>query len=164
MTIQKQVSFSLNGREVAAEPQGNTRLAGFLRQVADLKGTKVACGRGECGACTVLVEGSPVLACLTLVARLENRKVETVEGLEAESLPLRQAFADCGAFQCGFCTAGQIVSAVALLRRGLPASDDELRHALSGNICRCTGYQSIIAAVRQAAPHWDSQTRKGVPQ
>ncbi len=149
--MQKRVSFVVNGDPVVAESQGSVTLADFLRKSLGLHGTKVACGRGECGACTVLLDGRPVLACVTLVARLENRKVETVEGLEAESLLLRQAFADHGAFQCGFCTAGQIVSGVALLRHGLPGSDHELRHALSGNICRCTGYQPIMAAIRRAA-------------
>ena len=149
--MQKRVSFVVNGDPVVAESQVSATLADFLRKSLGLHGTKVACGRGECGACTVLLDGRPVLACVTLVARLENCKVETVEGLETESLPLRQAFADHGAFQCGFCTAGQIVSGVALLRRGLPGSDRELRHALSGNICRCTGYQPIMTAIRRAA-------------
>jgi aerobic-type carbon monoxide dehydrogenase small subunit (CoxS/CutS family) len=125
------------------------RLLDVLRDRLRLTGTKEACGRGECGACTVLVDGRPVLACITLAARVSGR-VETIEGLVEESTPLREAFASRGAFQCGFCTPGQIVRGVSLLRSGLPPTEAELRRAISGNICRCTGYGPIVGALRDA--------------
>jgi aerobic-type carbon monoxide dehydrogenase small subunit (CoxS/CutS family) len=133
--------------DVAALPPG-TRLIDLLRE-AGLTGTKEGCGRGECGACTVLVDGRPVLSCITLAARVDG-SVETVEGVAEEAVELREAFARRAAFQCGFCTPGQIVRGVALLREGLPESEGELRHCMSGNVCRCTGYAGIIDALRDA--------------
>jgi aerobic-type carbon monoxide dehydrogenase small subunit (CoxS/CutS family) len=127
-----------------------TRLIDVLREQVGLTGTKEGCGRGECGACTVLVDGRPVLSCIVLAARVSGA-VETVEGLAEESTPLRAAFARRAAFQCGFCTPGQIVRGTALLRRGLPETEGELRTAISGNICRCTGYEGIVDALRDAA-------------
>jgi len=126
------------------------RLLDVLREQVGITGTKEACGRGECGACTVLIDGRPTLSCITLARRVRG-SVETVEGLADEAMPLRSAFARRAAFQCGFCTPGQIVRGVALLRRGLPESDSEPRHAMSGNICRCTGYEGIMCALRDAA-------------
>src|SRR5262249_348815 len=125
------------------------RLLDVLRDRLGLLGTKEACGRGECGACTVLLKGGPGGACLGLAARAADGG--TSEGVREEGSALRQAFADSGAFQCGFCTPGQIVRGVALLRQGLPADDQALRREMSGNICRCTGYAGIIAALRRAA-------------
>jgi aerobic-type carbon monoxide dehydrogenase small subunit (CoxS/CutS family) len=133
--------------EIGVAP--DERLLDVLRDRLGLLGTKEACGRGECGACTVLVRGRPVLSCLVLAARAAD--VETIEGLRDEAGALRAAFADAGAFQCGFCTPGQIVRGVALLRQGLPADDLALRREMSGNICRCTGYAGIMAALRRAA-------------
>ena len=126
------------------------RLLDYLRGHLGLTGTKESCGRGECGACTVLVDGRPVLSCITLAARV-NGHVETVEGVAVEAHKLRRSFAQHGAFQCGFCTPGQIVRATALLRAGLPTDEGELRSAISGNVCRCTGYDGIIEAIREAA-------------
>lgn len=128
----------------------NARLLDILRDELELTGTKEACGRGECGACTVLVDGQPVLACITLACRISGH-VETIEGLAQEATDLRQSFAKWAAFQCGFCTPGQIVRAVSLLRHGLPEDERRLRHALSGNVCRCTGYQGIVNAIRDTA-------------
>jgi aerobic-type carbon monoxide dehydrogenase small subunit (CoxS/CutS family) len=125
------------------------RLIDVLRDRLDLTGTKESCGRGECGACTVLVEGVSVLSCITLASRVDG-DVVTVEGLADEARMLRGAFADRGAFQCGFCTPGQIVRGVELLRAGLPDDDGELRRRMSGNVCRCTGYNGIIQALRDA--------------
>ncbi|WP_395709566.1 (2Fe-2S)-binding protein [Reyranella sp.] len=130
-------------------PVGATLLSA-LRSGLGLKGAKEACGRGECGACTVLVDGVPVMACLTLAVRVRG-EVTTVEGLTEEFRDLREAFADLGGFQCGFCTSGQLVRAAALLRAGLPATRTEaeplIRYEMSGNICRCTGYNGIIDAI-----------------
>lgn len=126
------------------------RLLDYLRDECGLLGTKEACGRGECGACTVLVDGTATLSCISYAARVAGH-VETIEGLAAESAALREAFARHGAFQCGFCTPGQIVRATAVLRDGCPATDSGLRDAMSGNVCRCTGYNGIIAAIREVA-------------
>ena len=136
------------GHEVEAPP--GATLLDVLRDHFGLTGAKAACGRGECGACTVLVGGHPIMSCVTLAGRVDAT-VETVEGLAEEARELRAAMADHGGFQCAFCTPGMVVRGVALLRQGLPSSDDELRHEIAGNICRCTGYQGIIAALRQAA-------------
>lgn len=136
-----------------SEVAPHERLLDVLRDRYELTGTKEACGRGECGACTVLVDGVPVLSCITLAARTVG-DVSTVEGVADEATPLRAAFADCGAFQCGFCTPGQIVRGTALLREGLPTDDAELRRQMSGNICRCTGYTGIIEALRRAESVW----------
>ena len=141
-------TLTVNGRPIELGVEPDDRLLDVLRDRLGLLGTKQACGRGECGACTVLVRGRPVMSCLVLAARAGS--VETIEGLRDEARPLREAFADTGAFQCGFCTPGQIVRGVALLRDGLPADDQALRREISGNICRCTGYAGILAALRRA--------------
>lgn len=142
------VNGSVEIDEAGLSPQA--RLIDVLRDTAGLTGTKEACGRGECGACTVLVDGRPVLSCITLARRVTGT-VETVEGVVDEARALRAAFARRAAFQCGFCTPGQIVRGVALLRDGVPDDEQELRHAISGNVCRCTGYEGIVDALRDAA-------------
>lgn len=142
-------SLVVNGVEVTVTAAGLRSLADVLRSELGLTATKIACGRGECGACTVLIGGEPRMACTTPVALVRD-EVETSEGLANESESLRRSFADHGAFQCGFCTPGQIVHATALLRRGIRDAT-RIRHALSGNICRCTGYQAIVDCVLTAA-------------
>ena len=124
-----------------------------LREECGLTGTKHGCELGECGACAVLVDGRPVLSCLALAAEMEGRTIETVEGLaDGNRLhPLQAAFADLGAAQCGYCTPGILMTAKALLDKKNPVSDAEVREALSGNLCRCTGYQKILEAVAWAA-------------
>lgn len=149
MTAGTRRALQINGEQVEVEADPGTTLLTVLREQLRLTGTKPACGRGECGSCTVLVTGRPVLSCL-LLAALVDGPVETIEGLLDESEALRHAFADAGAFQCGFCTPGQIVRGVSLLRDGLPDGDLPLRRAISGNICRCTGYVPILAALRAA--------------
>jgi aerobic-type carbon monoxide dehydrogenase small subunit (CoxS/CutS family) len=140
--------LTVNGRPIEIGVEPDDRLLDVLRDRLGLLGTKEACGRGECGACTVLVRGRPVMSCLVLAARVDS--VETIEGLREEARALREAFADTGAFQCGFCTPGQIVRGVALLREGLPADEQALRREISGNICRCTGYSGIVRALQLA--------------
>jgi len=129
--------------------QPEKRLLDLLRDDLGLTGAKEGCGRGECGACTVLIDGVAVLSCITLAARVDG-EVTTIEGLGEDGDKLREAFVDHGAFQCGFCTPGQIVRCIALLAQGLPEDDHELRRQMSGNICRCTGYVGIMAALREA--------------
>ena len=150
-------TLTVNGRPIEIGVEPDDRLLDVLRDRLGLLGTKEACGRGECGACTVLVRGRPVMSCLVLAARVDS--VETIEGLREEARALREAFADTGAFQCGFCTPGQIVRGVALLREGLPPDEQALRREISGNICRCTGYSGIVRALRLA-----EHTRPGARQ
>lgn len=122
-----------------------------LRERLELTGTKKGCDRGQCGACTVHVDGRRVLSCLTLAASVRDRPVTTVEGLARGGRlhPMQQAFVDCDALQCGFCTPGQVMSAVALVREGRAGSDEEIRESMSGNLCRCAAYPNIVAAVKK---------------
>lgn len=142
--------LTVNGAVVEAGLPSGIRLIDVLRDQLGLTGTKEACSRGECGACTVLIDGLPVLACMVFAETVKG-SVTTIEGLSKDNVDLREAFADCGAFQCGFCTPGQIVRAAALLQESWPAGAAErerfVRHRLSGNICRCTGYSGIVEAV-----------------
>ncbi len=142
--------FQVNTERVEVEAPGMRRLLDVLREDLALTGTKEGCGEGECGACTVLVDGIPVMACVTL-AMLVRGEVTTIEGLTDEARDLREAFADAGAFQCGYCTPGQIVRATALLRQGMPVGEQAVRFEMSGNICRCTGYTQIVDAVLSTA-------------
>ena len=146
--------FFLNGREVCVGPvSGEATLLEILRERLGMIGTKEGCGIGECGACTVLVDGRAQNACLTAAWQVAGRTGTTIEGLaEGERLhPLQQAFMDAGAVQCGYCTPGMIMSAADLLTHHPAPREDEIRTALSGNLCRCTGYRDIIRAVRRAA-------------
>jgi aerobic-type carbon monoxide dehydrogenase small subunit (CoxS/CutS family) len=144
------ISLRVNGASHALDAPPDTTLLQALRNLIGLTGTKEACGRGECGACTVLVDGTPILSCIAFATRIRG-EVTTIEGLAGELAELRALFADKGAFQCGFCTSGQLVHAAAILRAGLPAQADEaehaLRHLMAGNICRCTGYTGIVDAI-----------------
>ena len=144
------MTLNVNGEWAAIDAHPAELLLSVLRDRLRLTGTKLACGRGECGACTVLIDGRPVLSCLVMVGTVTG-EVQTVEGVAEEARAVRRAFAETGAFQCGYCTPGQIVRAVALLREGLPDDEGELRKEISGNICRCTGYTPIVAALRRAA-------------
>ena len=147
------VSFHVNGRPVQLETEPERRLLDLLREDLHLTGTKEGCGEGECGACTVLLDGEPAHACLTLAIQLEGRQVTTIEGLSAsgELDILQKAFVEELAIQCGFCTTGMIMSAKALLLRDPDPDETAIREALSGNICRCSGYVQIVRAVRRAA-------------
>jgi len=151
--VKQLIEFHVNGEtyELAVEPQ--TTLLEVLRDHLGLTGTKEACGTGECGSCTVLIEGKPILSCLALAVDYPNKEITTIEGLsQGEKLtPVQQAFVDCGAVQCGFCTPGMILSASALLKKNPSPSENEIRKALEGHLCRCTGYNKIVEAVNTAA-------------
>jgi aerobic-type carbon monoxide dehydrogenase small subunit (CoxS/CutS family) len=147
------VRFKVNGRERELLTAPTRTLLEVLREDLRLTGTKQGCGEGECGTCTVLLDGSAVNACLVLAVEAAGREVTTIEGLATGAAlhPLQQAFIDHGAIQCGFCTPGMILSAKALLDRSPRPTEEEIREALSGNLCRCTGYQKIVEAVSAAA-------------
>ncbi len=147
------IEFTLNGRKTVLETAGSRPLLEVLREDLGLTGTKKGCGEGECGSCTVLVDGRPVCSCITPVGSLQGRTVLTIEGLaeDGELDRLQRAFIKAGAVQCGFCTPGMIMAAKALLDRNPRPGREEIRRALSGNLCRCTGYEKIFEAVEAAA-------------
>ena len=147
-----ELALTVNGQARTLSVDTRVTLLDALRERLGLAGTKKGCDRGQCGACTVHVDGRRVLSCLTLAATVAGRQVTTVEGLaQGDALhPVQQAFIDCDGFQCGSCTSGQIMSAVALLREGHAGSDAEIREWMSGNLCRCGAYPHIVDAVRQA--------------
>lgn len=147
------VNMWVNGRTVRAEVPATRTLLEFLREDLGLTGTKEGCGKGECGACTVLIDGKPVNSCLMLAYQADGKRVVTIEGLERDGSlhPIQEAFVTEGAVQCGFCTPGMIMSAKALLDANPSPTRDEIRQAISGNLCRCTGYAKIIRAIEAAA-------------
>ena len=157
-----QVSFTVNGKPQVVEAAPNARLLDVLREILGLTSVKEGCGIGECGACTILVDGEATNACLVLAGQVEGAHIETVEGLlRNERLhPLQAAFMEHGAVQCGYCTPGMLMSAVALLRHIPRPSEDEIRQALAGNLCRCTGYVQIINAI-QAVANMDGRSVAG---
>ena len=147
------VSFKVNEKKIVLDVGSKERLIDTLRNQLKLTGTKEGCGIGECGACTVILDGEAVHSCLVLTAQLKNSEVITVEGLETEGSldPLQQAFIDYNAVQCGFCTPGMLMSAKALLIRNPHPTREEIKTALEGNLCRCTGYEQIIKAIESLA-------------
>jgi len=144
-----EIKFTLNGRLTQVEVPPYWTLLKLLREKLGLTGTKEGCGIGECGACTVLMDGMPVNACLVLAPKVEGKEVETIEGLGSrESLhPLQKSFIDHGAIQCGFCTPGILMSAKSLLEENSNPTREEIKEAISGHLCRCTGYHQIIEAI-----------------
>ncbi len=147
------VRFYLNGLERVVETAANRTLLEVLRTDFGLTGTKYGCGIGQCGTCTVLIDGDARCACLTLMGQVDGKKVETVEGLaDGEKLhPLQESFVEKHALQCGYCTPGMLMAAKGLLDKNPSPSEEEIRVALSGNLCRCTGYVQIISAIQHAA-------------
>ena len=155
MTDQKSappVTLTVNGARHALDLDPRSTLLDVLRDDLDLTGTKKGCDQGQCGACTVLVDGRRVLSCLTLAVMKDGAAITTVEGLAKDGTPhpLQQAFIDHDAFQCGYCTPGQLCSAVGLIAEGKARTADEIRELMSGNICRCGAYPNIVAAIQQA--------------
>lgn len=146
------VDLRVNGEQKTVRLDPRVTLLDTLRERLNLTGTKKGCDRGQCGACTVHVDGRRVVSCLTLAASVNGKEITTVEGLANGDVlhPLQQAFIEQDAYQCGFCTSGQLMSGVAVLRDPRARTDDELREAMSGNICRCGGYAQIVDAMKQA--------------
>jgi len=152
--VKQGIRVTVNGRACEGQAEPRASLAEFLRDDLDLTGTHVGCEHGVCGACTVLLDGEPVRSCLMLAVQAKGRSIQTVEGLagpDGTLHPLQQAFMDKHALQCGFCTPGILVTALAYLREHPSPTEDEIREMLSGNLCRCTGYHFIVEAVAQAA-------------
>jgi carbon-monoxide dehydrogenase small subunit len=147
------VRFYLNGLERVVETAANRTLLEVLRTDFGLTGTKYGCGVGQCGACTVVIDGDARCACLTLIGQVNGRKVETVEGLaEGDKLhPLQDSFVEKHALQCGYCTPGMLMAAKGLLDKNSSPSEEQIRVAISGNLCRCTGYVQVVAAIKDAA-------------
>ncbi|WP_379132817.1 (2Fe-2S)-binding protein [Paenibacillus sp. sgz500958] len=142
---------SVNGQQVAVDVPPSRRLLAVLREELELTGTKRSCELGRCGACMVLIDGKPVNACLTMAYQCEGAEITTIEGLSSAGLhPVQQAFLEEGGFQCGYCTPGMVISVVALLDENPKPTQAEVEEALSGNICRCTGYGGIMRAVNKA--------------
>nr|WP_245759350.1 (2Fe-2S)-binding protein [Tranquillimonas alkanivorans] len=146
------VTLTINGREQAFSLDARTTLLDLLREEQDLTGTKVGCNHGQCGACTVLLDGTRINSCLTLAAMADGSEVTTIEGLGTpdELHPMQQAFIENDGFQCGYCTPGQIMSAVGLVAEGHAGDEAEIREYMSGNLCRCGAYKGIVEAIRQA--------------
>jgi len=151
--MKKEISFTLNNETIEVEADPKWTLLYLLREVLEMTGTKEGCGAGECGACTVIVDGKAVDSCLYPVMEIEGKSVETIEGValsDGTLHPLQQAFIENNGVQCGYCTSGMIMSAKALLDKKPDPTEAEIRLAISGNICRCTGYVQIVESVQQA--------------
>ena len=151
--MEQNIRVTVNGEEQQSSVEPRTLLVHYLRDVLNLTGTHVGCDTGQCGACTVLLNGQPVKSCMVLAVQADGAQVQTVEGLarNGEYHPIQAAFWEKHGLQCGFCTPGMMMAAVGLLQRNPNPTDAEIREQLEGNLCRCTGYQNIVAAVRSAA-------------
>ena len=151
--MKKEIEFTINGKHRKIIVNPNELLLNVIREDLGLTGTKYGCGTGECGACTVLVGGEPVLSCLTLAVTVDKKEVTTIEGIGTDENPhpLQQTFVEAGAIQCGYCTPGMILSAKALLDKNPNPTEDEIKRAIEGNLCRCTGYVKVIEAIKLAA-------------
>jgi carbon-monoxide dehydrogenase small subunit len=147
------INTKINGQAVSASAEASTSLLDFLRDTLELKGSKLCCNTGECGACSIIYNGKPINSCVTLAADANGAEITTIEGLaDGDKLhPVQQAFIDTGAVQCGYCTPGYIISVKALLDRTTKPTAEDIEEAVSGNICRCTGYAKIVDAIQLAA-------------
>ena len=147
------INTTINGKAVSASAEAYTSLLEFLRDTLEYKGTKLCCNTGECGACTIIYNGKPINSCVTMAADANGAEITTIEGLaDNDTLhPVQQAFIDTGAVQCGYCTPGYIISVKALLDRTTNPTAEDIEEAVSGNICRCTGYNKIVDAIHLAA-------------
>lgn len=157
------IVLKINGVAYPLEVEPRKTLLAVLREQVHLTGTKEGCSTGDCGACTVLLDGEPVTSCLVLAVQANGREIVTIEGVAQNGAlhPVQEAMVRLGGLQCGFCTAGVIMSAVALLNRNPDPTDAEIRHALAGNLCRCTGYGKIVDAVKDAAVTLRAQKKGG---
>ena len=149
MTLRHKISLTVNGKSCNLEVDSQRTLLDVLRRDLALTGTKEGCGMGDCGTCTVLLNGKPINSCLTLAVEADGQKIETIEGVASDGKlhPIQQAFIDHGGVQCGFCTPGMILSAKALLENNPRPTELEVRTAIAGNLCRCTGYDKIVKAI-----------------
>jgi xanthine dehydrogenase YagT iron-sulfur-binding subunit len=163
VSLPVKATLRVNGGNKPLTIDARTTVLDALREHIGLTGTKKGCDHGQCGACTVLIEGRRVLSCLTLAVAAQDQQITTIEGLSKNGKlhPMQQAFIDQDAFQCGYCTPGQILSAVACVKEGHASNDDDIREYMSGNICRCAAYPNIVAAVKQAAPAISSEKQEG---
>lgn len=158
--MKRVIKFILNGNTVSAEVESHKMLLEVLRDTFELTGTKEGCGQGECGACTVLIDGVSINSCLYPVFEVEGKSVTTIEGLVGEGgklHPIQEAFVARGGIQCGFCSPGMILSAKALLDENRAPSDEDIKRGISGNLCRCTGYVQIMDSIRDAASRLSGQ-------
>jgi carbon-monoxide dehydrogenase small subunit len=164
--MSRRIRLTVNGRPHEREVEPRTTLADFLREDLDLTGTHVGCEHGVCGACTVLLDGEPVRSCLLFAIQLDGARLTTVEGLaDGERLhPLQQAFWDHHGLQCGFCTPGILLTAMAFLEENPQPSDSDIREAIAGNLCRCTGYHFVVEAIRAAATRAATAPRSDSPR
>jgi len=153
--MKKLISLNINGKDHELAVSPNQTLADVIRYEIGLTGTKKGCEVGECGACTVIMDGRPLNSCLVLAVQANGRTILTIEGMEIDRRlhPVQEAFVDKGAIQCGYCTSGMILSAKALLDRNAHPDESEIRMAISGNLCRCTGYQKIVEAIESVSEY-----------
>ncbi len=161
----REVSFVFNGNKLKMTIEDHWTLLHLIREELGYNGTKEGCGGGECGACTVIVNGAAVNACLYLAAEIDGRDLVTIEGLAVDDgtlHPVQQAFVDKGGIQCGFCSPGMIMAAKALLDENPNANEDEIKHAIAGNICRCTGYVQIIDSIKSVSGFYEDEEEKHV--
>ncbi len=160
--MKRKIRIKVNGRVQVASVDTSMTLVDFLRDVLGLTGTKKSCELGNCGACTVILDGEAVNSCLVLAVEADGKKVQTIEGLGEEKgdHPLQKAFVEYGAIQCGFCTPGMILTAKALLDKNPDPSEEQIKEALAGNLCRCTGYAKILAAIESVTLKGQSRQRQ----